>query len=224
MALAIASDNGNEIQRIPRSPRRCKDTPRYRIVPYCASASLHSSREKQKEEEEEGEGEGEREGGVKKKRRRGRTHRSEKERRRRLKYFRGSRGKAIIEKGFHLAPLFSPARSGGVASRVSSFHLSVLIGHSYFLNSASAMRERAHARARRSCLRRRFGRRSPSRKITSLCIVRVDVYDERNNARAATSLLLFWLSLSLSATTSSSLYTYLRHKNCHGRSQTFLLK
>jgi len=38
-ALTIASDNGNEIQRISRSPRRCKDTPRYRIVPYRASAS-----------------------------------------------------------------------------------------------------------------------------------------------------------------------------------------
>ena len=46
---------------------------------------------------------------------------------------------------------------------------------------------------------------------------RVDVYGERNNARAH-------IGQSRGATTSSSPCTYLRHENCHGRSQTFLLK
>lgn len=61
------------------------------------------------------------------------------------------------------------------------------------------------------------GRRLSSRKITSLCVVRVDVYGERNNARAHTG-------RPREATTSSSPRTYLRHENCHCRSQTFLLK
>jgi len=56
----------------------------------------------------------------------------------------------------------------------------------------------------------------PAEKLR-VCIVRVDIYGERNNAQARAV-------RSREATTSSSPCTYLRHENCYGRSQTFLLK
>jgi len=62
-------------------------------------------------------------------------------RRRRLKYFRGSRRRAIIEKGFHLASILAgkknTAKSAGVARakfRVFIGNLFVLIDHSYCPN------------------------------------------------------------------------------------------
>jgi len=186
----------------------------------CESYSPQGRNRKRKKKKKENRKEERREGG---------THRSEKEtsseRRRRLKYFRGSREKAIIEKGFHLAPLFSPARSAGVASGVSSFHLSVLIGHSYFLNSASAMQERARAVPARGGDSEEDHRAEKLRVYASFASTFTTSGIMHRQLHLSLSLLLFCsCSLCLSTATSSSLYTYLRHKNCHGRSQTFLLK
>lgn len=113
-------------------------------------------------------------------------------RRRRLKYFRGSRGRAIIEKGFHLASILAGKKCWGRASEVFSSHRKLICSHrSFVLHFVSAT-----CKGRDTSSSKRGGRLS-SRKITSLCIVRADVYGERNNARAHTG-------RSREATTSSS--------------------
>jgi len=130
-------------------------------------------------------------------------------RRRRLKYFRGSRGRAIIEKGFHLASILAGKKCWGRASEVFSSHRKLICSHRSFVLAAFRFSDASSSTR---------GGRLSSRKITSLCVVRADVYGERNNARAHTG-------RSREATTSSSpARTYLRHENCHCRSQTFLLR
>lgn len=54
-------------------------------------------------------------------------------RRRRLKYFRGSRGRAIIEKGFHLAPILAGKKCLSRANEVSSFHRELICLHRSFV-------------------------------------------------------------------------------------------
>lgn len=124
----------------------------------------------------------------------------------------------ITRKSYHrkrISLRFYSRRREAPESRERTFEaigkLFVLIGHSYCLNFAPATREERDASPPKR------GGRLSSRKITSLCVVRVDVYGEWYNARAHTG-------RSRGATTSSSSCTYLRHENCHGRSQTFLLK
>lgn len=117
--LTIASDNGVEIQRISKSLGPYKDTPRYRIVVsrVCRDSSRGKDVRKKK-----------RKGGKERKRTRW-------EKRRRLKYFRGSRRRAIIEKGFHFASVLLADKKCESFEFPSEIY-PPLIGHSYFLRFA----------------------------------------------------------------------------------------
>lgn len=128
-----------------------------------------------------------------KKRKKGSIEEKERERRssgrrRRLKYFRGSRGRAIIEKGFHLTSILAGKKCRSRAGEVSSFHRELICSHrSFVLPEFHPL----------LLLLYKIDGRLSSRKITSLCVVFVDVYGERNNARAH-------IGQSRGATTSSS--------------------
>lgn len=165
----MALDNGDEIQRISKSPRPCKYPSQYRIAVSCACSPILgermlAKRERQREMHRKKEKEGQR---------------WETET---FKVFQ-----RITRKSYHrkrISPrFFSPAKSAVVARAkfwATIGNLFVLIGHSYCLNFVWATRE-----GRDGFSFTREGRLS-SRKITSLCVVRVDVYGERNNARAHT--------------------------------------
>jgi len=84
-------------------------------------------------------------------------------RRRRLKYFRGSRGRAIIEKGFHLTSILTGKKCRSRAGEVSSFHRELICSHrSFVLPEFHPLF---------LLLLYKIGGRLSSRKITSLCIV-----------------------------------------------------
>lgn len=62
---------------------------------------------------------------------------------RRLKYFRGSRGRAIIEKGFHLASILAGKKCG---SEVLSFHWKLICPHRSFVPPEFRFRDAPRAR------------------------------------------------------------------------------
>lgn len=191
--MTIALDNGDEIQRTSEPSRPCKDASQYRIAVSCACSPILPEKETLEEEKKRGE--------------KGRAE-------------RGGRGEEtetfkvfqeITRKSYHrkrISPRFYSRRQEVPELRERSFELP---SGTYL--SPSVIRAACISSPRRASSPPR-GRLS-SRKITSLCVVRVDIYGERNNARARAG---------RSDSELVPAYVFTARKLPGPRSQTFLLK